>query len=71
MYHNARGFLDLRAAIQEVLPRETSFMLHEIRTERLLLGRMGPADYGAFMQMHQDSRVMAMLGGVRGMELLT
>ena len=46
-------------------------MLHEIRTDRLLLRRMGPADYAAFMQMHQDPRVMATLGGVRRMELLT
>jgi ribosomal-protein-alanine N-acetyltransferase len=46
-------------------------MLHELRTERLLLRRMDPVDYGAFLQMHQDARVMEMLGGVRHAEELT
>jgi RimJ/RimL family protein N-acetyltransferase len=39
-------------------------MLDEIRTARLSLRRMQPSDYDAFIQMHQDPRVMATLGGV-------
>ncbi len=46
-------------------------MLHEIRTDRLLLRRMDPSDYGAFIQIHQDPRVMDHLGGVRRPEELT
>jgi RimJ/RimL family protein N-acetyltransferase len=45
-------------------------MLEEVRTARLLLRRMGPSDYGAFIQMHQNSRVMSTLGGVRRAEEL-
>jgi RimJ/RimL family protein N-acetyltransferase len=40
-------------------------MLDEIRTARLSLRRMQPSDHEAFVQMHQDPRVMATLGGVR------
>ncbi len=40
-------------------------MLEEIRTDRLLLRRLVPADLDDFLVMNQDPRVMATLGGVR------
>lgn len=45
--------------------------MQEIRTARLLLRRMEPSDYDAFIRMHQDVRVMATLGGVRRADELT
>ena len=40
-------------------------MLEEIRTDRLLLRRLSPADLDDLLVMHQDPRVMATLGGMR------
>jgi ribosomal-protein-alanine N-acetyltransferase len=39
-------------------------VLEELRTSRLLLQRMKPADFDDLLRMYRDERVMATLGGV-------